>query len=74
MNPQTSDPVAWSGRYDFAPNLTAMNGVPIPTWSTRSLTARWSRSAAARDLQTDVLQADLTDQDQSLLGAIRILG
>ena len=65
MDPQTSDPVAWSGQYDFATGLTAMRGVPIPTWSTRSLTARWSQSAASPGVQ-----AELADEEQVLAGTI----
>ena len=65
MDPQTSDPVAWSGRYDFTPGLTQMRGVPIPTWSTRSLTARWSGSAA-----TPGVKAELADEEQVLVGTI----
>ena len=64
MDPQTSDPVAGSGRYDFSPSLNKMTGVPIPTWSSRSLTARWSESADAG------LKAKLTDEDQVLEGTI----
>ena len=47
MDPQTTDTVGWSGRYDFSPDLDALSGVPIRVWSTRSLTARWSGSAPA---------------------------
>ena len=65
MDPQTSDPVAWSGQYDFATGLTAMRGVPIPIWSTRSLTARWSQSAASPGVQ-----AELADEEQVLAGTI----
>ena len=70
MNPSAAGPVVGSGRYEFAPALDGLRGLPIQVWSTRSLTARWRRPAAAVDLQTSVLQADLTDEDQSLVGTI----
>ncbi len=65
MDPQTSDPVVWSGRYDFTPGLTQMRGLPIPTWSTRSLTARWSESAASSGIKSE-----LTEEEQALTGTI----
>jgi hypothetical protein len=70
MDPPAASPLAGSGRYEFAPALDGLRGLPIQVWSTRSLTARWSRSAKAVDLQKNVLQADLTDEDQSLVGTI----
>ncbi len=47
MNPRTSNPVLWTEGYDFSPELDAMENVPIPIWSTKSLTARWTAQTRA---------------------------
>lgn len=47
MDPRTSDPVLWTEGYDFSPELDAMQNVPIPIWSTKSLTARWTARTRA---------------------------
>ncbi len=38
---RTSSPTASFGSYRFAPELNAMEGVPIPIWASKSFTARW---------------------------------
>ncbi len=65
MDPQTTDTVGWSGRYDFSPDLAAVRGLPIRVWSSRSLTARWSGSTPAAGVH-----GDLADQEQLLVGKI----
>ncbi|OHB86521.1 MAG: hypothetical protein A2V98_15435 [Planctomycetes bacterium RBG_16_64_12] len=47
MNPGTVEPAVWKGHYDFSGRLDALAGVPIPIWSTKSLTGRWSARADA---------------------------
>lgn len=64
MNPRTSNPVLWTEPYDFSRELSQMDRVPIPVWSTRSFTARWSAQAKVG------LEADLVDEGSSLRGTI----
>ena len=64
MDPQTTDTVGWDSRYEFSPDLDAMEGVPIRVWSSRSFTARWIAQAPP-----NAVQADLTE-DEQLLGAV----
>ncbi len=64
MNSKTSTPVLLAEPYDFSPGLDAMQGVPIQTWSTKSLTGRWH-------WQTNVdLDAKLVEQSLSPVGTI----
>ena len=42
MNPRAAEGSVWRKPYDFATNHTAMDGVPLLNWSTKSFTARWS--------------------------------
>lgn len=64
MDPKTTDPVAWKGQYDFGERLDSLDGVPIPVWSSKSFTARWSSSAA------EYPQAELADDNGLPVGAI----
>jgi len=64
MNPRGANPTLWPEHYSFAPGLNAMQDVPIQVWSTKSFTGRWSAYAAA------LPQAELSDEDQWLLGSI----
>jgi len=64
MDPKTAEPAVWRRQYRFAVGLDAMLGVPIPVWSTKSLTARWSADDAPRP------KADLNEQDQLPVGRI----
>jgi hypothetical protein len=64
MNPRAADPGLHVGQYEFSPRLDAIENLPIPVWSTRSLTARWTAAAEA------CLAADLTDENQVLSGTI----
>ncbi|MBN1590046.1 MAG: hypothetical protein JW888_11065, partial [Pirellulales bacterium] len=42
MDPKTVNPTSWPGSYHFSSTLDRINGLPLQSWSTRSLTARWS--------------------------------
>ena len=64
MNPSGTDPLLHSGEYRFSPSLDAMEGVPIPVWSTKSLTARWTATGG------NWPAAELADDGQSLHGSI----
>jgi hypothetical protein len=64
MNPRGANPTLWPEHYSFAPDLRAMQGVPIQVWSTKSFTGRWSASTSAFP------KAELADADQSLSGSI----
>ena len=64
MNPRGANPSPWPEHYSFAPDLSAMLGVPIQVWSTKSFTGRWRASGAAFP------QAELSEEEQSLLGSI----
>ncbi|MGD0653014.1 MAG: hypothetical protein ABSA16_01595 [Thermoguttaceae bacterium] len=64
MNPHGANPTLWPEHYSFAPDLRAMQGVPIQVWSTKSFTGRWSASTAAFP------RAELSDEEQSLSGSI----
>jgi len=64
MNPKTTEPATWNLPYDFTPHLDAMENVPIPVWSSKSLVAQWT---AATDM---TLRCDLTDKDGRPVGRI----
>jgi hypothetical protein len=64
MDPQAAEPTAWRGQYEISPAMDAMREVPIPIWSTKSLTARWT---APVDIG---LKADLGIEDQLPVGTI----
>jgi hypothetical protein len=64
MDSQASSPVLWTKAYDFSPELDAMRNVPIPIWSTKSLTARWTAPAKG------CLRAELVDEDGAVVGTI----
>ena len=42
----------WSGRYSAAPGLEAIQGVPIPVWSSKSFTARWTAQSQPGAVET----------------------
>jgi hypothetical protein len=50
--------------YRFSPALDAMQGVPIPIWSTKSFTARWSSDASSP------VEAKLADEEGLPAGRI----
>lgn len=64
MKPSGTDPLLRSGEYRFSPALDALEGVPIPFCSTKSLTARWAGTGG------NWPAAELTDDEQSLRGSI----
>lgn len=45
MSPRTAEPAVWQTRYGFSGGLDALDDVPIPIWSTKSLTGRWTARA-----------------------------
>jgi hypothetical protein len=64
MDPRAAEPARWDTYYEFSPALDSLRGVPIPTWSTKSLTARWTaRSGPA-------LKAQLVDEEMLLRGTV----
>jgi hypothetical protein len=65
MSPRTSGTIAWKRPYEHAPRLDALEGLPIPAWSTRSLTARWTARTRVP------VEAELAEEDQLPTGAIR---
>jgi hypothetical protein len=64
MNHRGANPALWPEHYSFAPDLGAMQGVPIQVWSTKSFTGRWWGASAAFP------RAELSDDSQSLSGSI----
>jgi hypothetical protein len=64
MDRPAFDPEPWTEGYAFSPELDAMRGVPLPIWSTKSLTARW----AART--KGYLKAELVEEGQVPVGTI----
>jgi hypothetical protein len=64
MNPRAGGPTLWTQPYSFSPSLDALCGVPIQVWSTKSFCARWNASAKT------IPQAELTDENQLLAGAV----
>jgi hypothetical protein len=64
MNPRAAGLTQSTEPYSFTPNLDAMLGVPIQVWSTKSLTARWNAPTKVFP------QADLSDENQLLTGAV----
>jgi hypothetical protein len=64
MNPQAAEPTVWRGQYEIAPALDAMRDVPIPIWSTKSLTARWTAPVEIG------VKAELGVEDQLPVGTI----
>jgi len=64
MQSRAAPPLA--GRpYDFARNLSALDEVPIPVWSTKSFVARWSPADEAP------LTADLAPAEGTLEGLLK---
>jgi len=65
MNPRTAEPAVWQTCYGFSGALDALDDVPIPIWSTKSLTGRWTGRA-------DVpIEGRLAAEQGSLEGTIR---
>jgi len=64
MDSRASSPVMWDKPYDFAPKLDAIERLPIPVWSSRSFTARWSAAADPG------IKADLVREGSALAGTV----
>ncbi|MEN6459609.1 MAG: hypothetical protein ABFC63_11850 [Thermoguttaceae bacterium] len=64
MSSQATGPLPWTEEFRYGPHRETLVGVPIPVWSTKSLTARWQSSAAACPV------AELAEADQLLTGSI----
>ena len=68
MDPRSNNPPLTDRPYDFTPDLSTLQGLPIHVWSTKSLTARWSLPdpglLAAKIVQgeDDVLSGELTSR------------
>ena len=71
MNHRAGQSALWTTPYCFSPNLDAMRGVPVSMWSTKSFCARWNASTRADTDNTKIFpQADLTDDNQLLIGTV----
>jgi hypothetical protein len=64
MAPKTTATTAWKETYDCSPRLDALAGVPMPTWSTKSFTARWNATTQARP------EARIAERDRTPVGTI----
>ncbi len=64
MDPKTVNPIPWRRAYDFSAALDRMDGLPLSTWSTRSLTARWSTT------WKDCPRPELVRRDDLLVGRL----
>lgn len=64
MGTSTGDPPLWSRPYTLGPQFSAMFGVPIQIWSTKSFTSRWIDEAAGADAW---IEADLREQGSGVL-------
>ncbi len=64
MNPATAETTVWKEPCQFSGTLDALRDVPIPVWSTKSLTGRWTTET------TVPLEGELTDDDSLLRGTI----
>ncbi len=47
MDPRAAGPLLWTEGFRYAADLDVLLDVPIPIWSSKSLTARWEATAAA---------------------------
>jgi hypothetical protein len=65
MESRTSGLSLWRRGYTFSPRLDALHGMPIPVWSTKSVTSRWSTPAS------DSVEADLAADGEMLGGTLR---
>jgi hypothetical protein len=65
MAARTFNPPLWTEPYRFAAALDRIFEMPVPTWSTRSLTARWN----ARTVSP--VRAELMSEDRLLSGVVR---
>ncbi len=84
MDPRTTNPPLTDRPYDFSPDLSQLDNVPIHVWSTKSLTARWTMPDPGL-LTADVVQGEddslegelishLDDAADGLLAGLRPLG
>jgi hypothetical protein len=64
MAARNFNPPLWDEPYEFAASLDRIRGLPMQSWSTRSLTARWSTRAATP------VHAELIAEDRFLSGAV----
>ena len=83
MDPRNNNPPLTDRPYDFTPDLSTLQGLPIHVWSTKSPPTRWSlpirvclqrRSCKEED---DVLSGELTSRLNAagrLLAGLRPLG
>jgi hypothetical protein len=58
MNLGDSSRLQWSRSYAFKPDLTAISGVPIQVWSTKSFLVQWKHKAPT-DAEARYVTADL---------------
>ncbi len=64
MNSRGANQRLWPEPYQFAPQLNALQGVPIQVWSMKSFTGRWTSSTAMFP------RAELSEDGQSLFGSV----
>lgn len=64
MDPKTLGATLWKDAYACSPGLDALWGVPMPTWSTRSFTARWHLKTELRP------EARIVEKDRIPVGTI----
>ncbi len=64
MDARSTGGTLWTERFRYADDLHALLGVPIPVWSTKSLTGRWQSTAPS------IPAAELAEVDQFLTGSI----
>ncbi len=64
MAARTFNPALWIEPYHFAPSLDRIFDLPVQSWSTRSLTARWSAQTASP------VRAELLAEDRLLTGVV----
>lgn len=64
MDPKTLSATLWKDGYACSPRLDALWGVPMPTWSTRSFTARWHVKTEVRP------EARIAEKDRIPVGVI----
>jgi hypothetical protein len=64
MDPSTAETTVWKDPCEFSRSLDTLRHVPIPIWSTKSLTGRWTTEWAPP------LESELADDDSLLRGTI----
>jgi hypothetical protein len=65
MAPQATVPAVWPREYQVSPDLAQLHGLPVPQWSTKGFTARWTGRAKVD------LEASLVERNQVLEGSLR---